>query len=515
MSAKSDYSRLQNHRSAALDRARECSALTIPALLPPDGTNDTTGLPTPFQSVGAEGVNNLSSKILLALFPAGVPFARLVVPPQVAAEAPDNLAEVQKALAILEGRIMDKFETIAMRPVLAHIISHLIVTGNQLFYFRSDKEYQTYRLDQYVIRRDAMDNPIDAVVKQSAHPTTLSDEVVAACEVDRESEKDVDIYTKIEWRENKVSSWQEINELEVPESRGTWPVDKSPWMPLRWKAVPGADYGRGHVEEYLGALTSLEGLSQSIVEFAAVASKILFLVHPNSTTDVAEVNRAESGEAVTGNKADIDTMQLDKYADFQVAEKVVSSLETQLARAFLLRSAMTRDAERVTAEEIRAVAQELEDVLGGVYTVQANELQLPFVRRLMAVMTQKSELPALPRGAVDPIIVSGFQALGRNQALSKLRGFIADFTQLFGPQAAPQYLKPLAIGTRLGVAWGVEGLDGILKTQDEIDQEQQDAKNAQMLQTLMDKGTGPMAKVMAEQGGSPLQAAAGNAQPQQ
>jgi len=283
-------------------------------------------------------------------------------------------------------------------------------------------------------------------------------------------------------------------------------------MVLRWKAVPGTDYGRGHVEEYLGALTSLEGLSQSIVEFAAVASKIVFLVHPNSTTDVEEVNRAESGEAVTGSKADIDTLQLEKFADFQVAEKVVASLENQIARAFLLRSAMTRDAERVTAEEIRAIAQELEDVLGGVYTVQANELQLPLVRRLMAVMTAKQELPALPKGSVDPIIISGFQALGRNQALSKLRGFIQDFTGLLGPQA-PSYLKPLEIGTRLGVAWGVEGLGDIIKSPDEVAQDQQAAKNAQMLQTMMDKGTGPMAKAMAEQGSGAIPAAA--AQPQQ
>jgi len=512
MSAQSDYQTLQNNRSSVLIRARECSALTIPALLPPEGANDSTSLPTPFQSVGAEGVNNLASKILFALFPPGVAFARLTVPPRVASGNPNTLAEVQKALAVLEGRIMDKFETSVLRPVLSHIISHLIVTGNQLAYFKSPTEFATYRLDQYVIRRDAMDHPIDGVVKQSVHPSTLSPEIAVACKVDMKADKSIDIYTRIEWREKKVESWQEINEIEVPESRGSWPVDKSPWMVLRWKAVPGTDYGRGHVEEYLGALTSLEGLSQSIVEFAAVASKIVFLVHPNSTTDVEEVNRAESGEAVTGSKADIDTLQLEKFADFQVAEKVVASLENQIARAFLLRSAMTRDAERVTAEEIRAIAQELEDVLGGVYTVQANELQLPLVRRLMAVMTAKQELPALPKGSVDPIIISGFQALGRNQALSKLRGFIQDFTGLLGPQA-PSYLKPLEIGTRLGVAWGVEGLGDIIKSPDEVAQDQQAAKNAQMLQTMMDKGTGPMAKAMAEQGSGAIPAAA--AQPQQ
>ena len=44
------------------------------------------------------------------------------------------------------------------------------------------------------------------------------------------------------------------------------------------------DYGRGRVEEFIGDLRSLNGLSQSLVEGASVASKVIFLVSPSATT---------------------------------------------------------------------------------------------------------------------------------------------------------------------------------------------------------------------------------------
>ncbi|WP_416142518.1 portal protein [Escherichia coli] len=46
-------------------------------------------------------------------------------------------------------------------------------------------------------------------------------------------------------------------------------------------------------------------------------------------------------------------------------------------------SAVQRTGERVTAEEIRYVASELEDTLGGVYSILSQELQLPLVRVLL------------------------------------------------------------------------------------------------------------------------------------
>ena len=77
--AKERYEKLKEKREQYLDRARECSELAIPALIPEDGFHYTSELYTPFQSVGARGVNNLASKLLLLLLPPNSPFFRLSV----------------------------------------------------------------------------------------------------------------------------------------------------------------------------------------------------------------------------------------------------------------------------------------------------------------------------------------------------------------------------------------------------------------------------------------------------
>ena len=502
MTAKEAWGRLSIDHAPVLQRARDCAALTIPALLPPGGSNDATSLPQPYQSVGARGLNNLAAKLLLALFPPGSPFFRLLMTVDLEEEAePDVRNELEKRLQRIEARAMRAFEASVIRPRLAEALTHLVATGNVLIFYNKLDDFRIYRIDQYAIRRDASGNPVEAVVKESVHPATLSEEVRAACELDKPkgTQREVDIYTHVEWVDGRVKYRQEINDKVVPGTEGDVPLRDSPWIALRWKAAPGQDYGRGHVEEHFGDLRSLEGLSQSIVEFAAAASKIVWLVHPNSSTDIEDVNNAESGEAVTGNKADIDALQLEKYADFQVAQAVASRLEERLSHAFLLRSGVTRDAERVTAEEIRAVAQELEDALGGVYTVLAQELQLPFVRRHLAVLTRAARIPRLPKDTVDPVIVTGFQALGRNHSLNRLRGFISDMVNTVGPEFTMSVLRPEVVAARLGMGWGVEDLDGLIKSSEELAAERVAQQLAAMQQTLVEKATGPVATEMARQ----------------
>ena len=67
--ARQRYSKLKQHREHFLDRAEECSELTIPSLIQPDGFTDSSDLYNPFQSVGARGVNNLASKFYYYYFP--------------------------------------------------------------------------------------------------------------------------------------------------------------------------------------------------------------------------------------------------------------------------------------------------------------------------------------------------------------------------------------------------------------------------------------------------------------
>jgi len=481
--AKSRWARLQSPRSAVLEKAREASDLTIPGLIPRDGQSDATILQQPYQSLGARGVNNLSSKLMLALFPPGSPFFRYHIDDRLTAGQPKNAVNrIRSLLAGTEVRAALLAET--SRPVLWQLMCHLLVAGNVVYYAPRGEPSRLFGLHQFVVRRSPSGKVAELVIKEEVFPESLDPEVLVKANVNpdkaKAGESTVEVYTVIEWSGGKCRWWQELNDVRIGDESSV-PEDVSPWIVARWKARPGKHYGESHVMELLGDLMTYEALCKAVTEFAEVASKVIFLDKPNSQTDINELRRARTGDFVQGQLADIDVLQLKKYADFQVVDAVMQRLEQRLAAAFLLQSATIRDAERVTAEEIRAVAQELEDALGGVYTVLASEFQLPFTRRLLHVMQLDGEAPRLNDKAVQPVIVTGFEALGRAHSNNRMRALIGDARNILG-DAALQYFDVSTVLSRLAVGYGVENPEEIILSAEDVAQNQQQQQMASALQ---------------------------------
>lgn len=94
--------------------------------------------------------------------------------------------------------------------------------------------------------------------------------------------------------------------------------------------MDGEDYGRGHVEQYLGDFQALESLSKNILEGAAVASKTIFLVNPNSVTDIDDLIDTPNAGFAAGTKDDVHALQVDKYHDLQSATLTAQKLEERL-----------------------------------------------------------------------------------------------------------------------------------------------------------------------------------------
>ncbi|MEL6980025.1 MAG: portal protein, partial [Pseudomonadota bacterium] len=69
-------------------------------------------------------------------------------------------------------------------------------------------------------------------------------------------------------------------------------------------------------------------------------------------------------------------------------------------------------------------AGELEDALGGVYSVLAEELQKPLVELMIHHKARQGLLPPLPEGLARPEIVTGLDALGRGRELARLEAFM-------------------------------------------------------------------------------------------
>lgn len=504
--AKDRWEKLDGMRDQVLARARAAAELTIPSLMPPEGHTENVVLPTPYQSLGARGVNNLASKLLLALLPPGTAFFRFQTEDKVAeALGKDAKTDLDAKLRKLENRAMRRVERGNLRVMTHSVLKHLIVTGNAGLYMPKGGRNRMYRLDQYCAVRDAAGTMHEAVIKETVHPTTLSEEVRRTCLVDRQEggsakkDKDeVDVYTwiKLTNEGRTIEYHQEINDIEVPASKGRNKVEESPYLFLRWTAGANEDYGRGLVEEYIGDLRSLEGLSKSIVGFSAVAAKIILLLKPSNSTDAKKLTEAETGDVVTGTLEDIDILQLDKYADFRVAKEVIDELTLRLSHAFLLQSGTVRDAERVTAAEIQRMAQELEDVLGGVYTVFSQEFQLPVVRRLIAQMKAEGDFPPLPKvdgqPVIEPLIVTGFDALGRGHELNRLRAYFADLINTAG-EGALKLFDPKAIATKFATAHNVD-VEGLFKDAEMLAQEQAQETAAM----LAEKAAAPVAGALAK-----------------
>jgi len=353
--AKGLYSLLEPKRSPFLRRARDASKITIPSLMPEEGHGGSSKLKTPFQSLGARGVNNLSSKLLMALMPPNAPFFRLRVDnPEIkeAAEQSDAVADLDKALGDIENEVTSEIEKSAIRVSAGEALKQLIVSGNVLLYMNPKGGAKVFKLDSYIIRRDPEGTALEIVVQETVDRVTLPDEIRQAIDKQEKAssetaKKEIELYTHISRKTDRWAVYQEANGLVVPGTQGEYPLDKSPWIPLRYTQIDGEDYGRGFVEEYYGDLSSLEALTKTIVEGSAAAARILFLVNPNGTTQKKTLQEAPNGAIRSGNAGDITTLQMDKQADFNIAFQTIGSLTERLSYGFLLNSAIQRNAERV------------------------------------------------------------------------------------------------------------------------------------------------------------------------
>lgn len=485
--AKKTYERLKNDRQPYVDRAVDCAKVTIPSLFPKETDDKSTKYQTPYQSVGARGLNNLASKLILALMPPNSPFFRLGLSDDILAEymaqgQEDTKAQVEQALMQIENRIMKYIEANQIRVTVLEALKQGIVAGNALL-FLPPKEggIKLYRLQDYVIQRDGLGNVIQLITVDKVAYSTLEPAVRNLIKTEKKPEDSIPIYTHVCRSGDQFIAYQEVEDTPIQGSQQSYPVIKTPYLPIRMVKVDGESYGRSFVEEYLGDLNSLENLSKAIFKMSTISANVYFLVNPNGVTRAKKLENATSGDFIAGRIEDIGVLQLEKYYDFNTAKQTADSIEARLSYAFLLSSVVQRNAERVTAEEVRTVAGELEDTLGGVYSILSQELQLPLVRRIMNQLQTTGEVPNLPEGTVEPTITTGLDALGRGHDLEKYATVLNMVAQIPNAQSMINWNVMLL---NMFTGAGVE-TEGLVKTQEQIEEEQQMAMGQEMAMQAM------------------------------
>tara|TARA_B000000557_G_C20809407_1_gene459284 strand:- start:1269 stop:2876 length:1608 start_codon:yes stop_codon:yes gene_type:complete len=495
MTARERYNKLASDRSSFLNTAVDCSKLTLPYLIQDDLTTHPNHrkITTPWQSVGAKAVVTLAAKLMLALLPPQTTFFKLQIRDNKLGEEipPEVRSELDLQFSKMERSVMDFIAASSDRVVVHQALKHLIVGGNALIFMGKDG-LKNFPLNRYVVNRDGNGNVLEIVTKElisrkvldfelpEPQPNTSIDESTSS------TGDDVEVYTcvKLDSKSGRWVWYQEVFGKIVPGSRSTAPKNASPWLVLRFNTVDGEDYGRGRVEEFLGDLKSLEGLSQALVEGAASAAKVIFLVSPSSTTKPSTIAEAGNGAIVQGRAEDVQVVQVGKTADFQTASQMAQQIERRIAEAFMQLN--IRQSERTTAEEVRLTQLELEQQLGGLFSLLTIEFLVPYLNRTLLILQRKRELPNLPKDLVRPQIVAGVNALGRGQDRESLTQFIGTIAQTLGPEALMQFINPSEAIKRLAAAQGIDVLN-LVKTEQQMAQEMQQAQQQQMMATMAEQ----------------------------
>ncbi len=495
MNARERYNQLSTSRQQFLQTAIDCSKLTLPYLIDEDLSSKQIhkNLITPWQSIGSKAVVTLAAKLMLALLPPQTTFFKLQVRDDKLGDElpPEVRSELDLSFSKMERMVMDYIAASSDRVVVHQALKHLIVGGNSLIFMGKDG-LKNFPLNRFVVNRDGNGNVLEIVTKELISRKVLGVELPAhqpnsvVDESKSSNGDDVEVYTYVRLDE-KSGRWvwhQEALDKILPNSRSTSPKKASPWLPLRFNTVDGEDYGRGRVEEFIGDLKSLEGLSQALVEGAAAASKVIFLVSPSSTTKPKTIAEAGNGAIIQGRPEDVAVVQVGKTADFSTAAQMTQQLERRIAEAFMQLN--VRQSERTTAEEVRLTQLELEQQLGGLFSLLTVEFLIPYLNRTLLVLQRSRELPNIPKDLVRPQIVAGVNALGRGQDRESLTAFITTIAQTLGPEALMQFINPSEAIKRLAAAQGIDVLN-LVKTEQEMQQEAQEAQQAAAQQSLIDQ----------------------------
>tara|TARA_B100001287_G_scaffold89083_1_gene74651 strand:- start:1477 stop:3060 length:1584 start_codon:yes stop_codon:yes gene_type:complete len=498
MKAKERYSQLSSNRTQFLDIAVECSELTLPYLVRKDDSyKGKKILSQPFQSVGAKAVVTLAAKLMLAILPPQTAFFKLQVRDDKLGETldPTMRSELDLSFSKIERLIMDYIAASSDRVVVHQALKHLIVSGNALIFMGKDG-LKHYPLNRYVVNRDGNGNVIEIVTKELVSRKVLGiapppQTPQSDGGYDGTGEDDAEVYTCVKMDESS-GSWrwyQEVDGMILEGSQSTAPKNASPWLVLRFNTVDGEDYGRGRVEEFIGDLRSLDGLSQALVEGASVASKVIFLVSPSATTKPGTLAKAGNGAIVQGRPEDVGVVQVGKTADFSTAANLAATIERRLLEAFLVMN--VRNAERVTAEEVRLTQLELEQSLGGLFSLLTVEFLVPYLNRTLLILQRSNQIPRLPKDVVRPKIVAGINSLGRGQDNEALTRFIGTIAQTLGPEALMKYIDPSEAIKRLAAAQGIDVLN-LVKSAEQLQQDHSKMQQ-QVTQQELVKQTGQLA----------------------
>lgn len=487
--ASGRWQQLEGLRRGFINRCEYFAGVTLPKICLPDSFNQNSeNLNHDYQAVGAQAVNHLSNKMMLSLFAPSATFFRLDAS-EMGREAIAELGvkedEIAPMLAKTEQDAVNLLDRKALRPKLYEALKQLIVTGNTLVCLEEDGSARVMGIKHYVVRRSMSGRVIEIMMADKVLMDELEEDVedYVRSEAGYAEDRKVTLYRWVRYKDNEYHMTQWVDQIELPEKfNGKWSEENLPYRVLTWDLADGEDYGTGLVEDYSADFAGLSALSKSQVQGAILASEFRWLVNPAGQTAVDDFQNTPNGGAMPGTEGDIILIESGKSKDLQITLNMIAEYVNRIGRGFLLGSMLVRQAERVTAEEIRMTANELETALGGGYSRLAVDFQGPMARWLLKQLRVKLD------DKFDVTVITGMDALSRTSDLDDAKMWLADMAaaaQL--PEQMQMRIKWDKLSALFAIPRRVDVV-GIWKSDEEMQAEQQQALEQQATMTATQAG---------------------------
>ncbi len=472
------YNSKLSDRKPYEDRAQAISEVSLPYVFRAIGSDGGSDLfKSVSQSFNGRQINNLKSKMGMALLPPATSSFRL---------KPDALAmvklfegneaateKIRAQLSLNTDAINAEIENQQIRSSLFDMLLQQIVVGSVVVEKVDRKGMTIFPLRTFVVDLDSRGEPLAMCIVEKLK--MLPEEIVP-----KETKEEYELYTllALDKDTNKWIMKQDIDGEIVGKEQSFKDYDSLPFRYFGWNWVLGDQYHRPFAEDYYADMEQIDKLGKLNTEGSVIAAKTVIMVNQRGgRTRKTDLVNAANGGVIDGAADDVTAFQLGKNFDFQVSNEREAVIKRELQANFLDTGSVQRDAERVTAEEIRVMAQQLESsTLAGVYSKMALRWSKWIVTKVMEEIKVKFE-------AVDVDVLTGLDALGRSQEGQKQDNFMQRVTQL----QLNHWIKESEVLQRYAAFDGINTV-GLLKTSEEVQTEQKAAQEAAVKQQALESG---------------------------
>lgn len=465
------YQTYDNAREQVIDRARDHASYTLPRLMESGWGSEIPGLEDHdivelFWHKPGQNSTQLANKLTNAIFPAnGAPFFEF--------ESSSQLRELYESQQITEeeweelDRLRVNFEndlhsdlqSSNFRSQLFMSILKVIIMPNDLIYMDDDYEFRSYRIDQFVIRRDIKGKIVEYMTRDWVEADLLDEKLSSISKKGSTQayERYEPLYTQIKW-DKKSKVWKVKREFrDTIYDTGEYKENESPYFCIQWNLSTGEDYGTSLVEQVFGLIRSGETTAKALVEGLMAGAQGYMGVSPTGVTDIESLVDRANWSWVSARQEDVFAIQPNTSPSVVTANEALRIMEEDLDEAFFTNASARLTGERVTAYQVDSLKSEQDEALGGMLTHMAQQVQRPVIQRLIAIRKKNKKVPEafmklVDEGAFKLKIKTGLDALGRQldtlrlQAVGQTLGELAQVwpeiaEKLNGHNFAEDYIK--------------------------------------------------------------------------